>query len=59
MATRKEDLDTYVRRQSADDLATVLLELAEANPQVRQRLVRMQLAVAAFGSLLAGLPLPG
>lgn len=44
MATRKEDLDTYIRRQNADDLATVLLELAEANPQVRQRLVRMQLA---------------
>jgi len=44
MATRKEDLDTYVRRQSADDLAKVLLELAEANPQVRQRLVRTQLS---------------
>ena len=44
MATRKEDLDTYVRRQSADDLAAVLLELAEAIPQVRQRLVRMQLS---------------
>ena len=44
MATRKEDLDTYVRRQSAQDLVAVLLELAEANPQVRQRLVRMQLS---------------
>lgn len=44
MATRKEDLDTYVRRQAAEDLAAVLLELAEANPQVRQRLVRMQLS---------------
>lgn len=44
MATRKEDLDTYVRRQGAQDLAAVLLELAEANPQVRQRLARMQLS---------------
>ena len=44
MATRKEDLDTYVRRQVAEDLAAVLLELAEANPQVRQRLLRMQLS---------------
>jgi hypothetical protein len=44
MTTRKEELDTYVRRQSAQDLAAVLLELAEANPQVRQRLVRMQLS---------------
>jgi len=44
MATRKEDLDTYVRRQSAHDLAVVLLELAEADPKVRQRLVRMQLS---------------
>ena len=44
MATGKEDLDTYVRRQGAEDLAAVLLELAQANPQVRQRLVRMQLS---------------
>jgi hypothetical protein len=43
MVTRKEALDTYVRRQGAQDLAAVLLELAEANPQVRQRLERMQL----------------
>ena len=41
MVTRKEALDTYVRRQGAQDLAAVLLELAEANPQVRQRLERM------------------
>ena len=43
MATRKEDLNSCVRRQDAEDLAAVLLELAEAKPQVRQRLVRMQL----------------
>jgi hypothetical protein len=44
MATPKEDLDEHVRRQSAQDLAAVLLELAEVIPQVRQRLVRMQLS---------------
>ena len=44
MATRKEDLVAFVRRQSAEALAEVLLELADANPQVRQRLVRMQLS---------------
>lgn len=44
MVTGKEDLDTYVRRQSADDLAAVLLELAEAHPEVQRRLVRMQLS---------------
>ena len=44
MATRKEDLGTYVRRQDANDLADVLLELAQGNSQVRQRLERMQLS---------------
>ena len=44
MATRKEDLGSYVRRQSAQDLVAVLLELAEANSKVRQPLVRMQLS---------------
>ncbi len=44
MANRKEDLDTCGRRQGAEDLAAVLLELAQANPQVRQRLVLMQLS---------------
>ena len=44
MATRKENLNGGVRQQDAEDLAAVLLEPAEANPQVRQRLVRMPLS---------------
>lgn len=44
MPTRKEDLDSFIRRQSADTLAAVLLELAQAHPEVEQRLARLQLA---------------
>ena len=63
MATRKEDkeeLDVFVRRQSPQALAAVLLELAEAITEVRQRLVRMQLSdkpdrlAAAFQKTLNG-----
>ena len=39
-----EDLATFVRRQPADDLASVLLELADSLEPVRERLERMQLA---------------
>ncbi|MBX3634704.1 MAG: hypothetical protein KF683_04850 [Rubrivivax sp.] len=38
MATRKEDLPTVIRRQSADTLAAVLLKLAQPHPQAQQRL---------------------
>lgn len=44
MPVRKEDLDTFIRRQSADTLAALLLELAQAHPEVQQRLERLQLA---------------
>lgn len=60
MATRKETLDVFVRRQSADALAALLLELAESHPEVQHRLERMQLAdkpdllSAAFRKTLSG-----
>ena len=60
MTTQKEDLDAYVRRQVADTLASVLLELADAHPEVRQRLVRLQLSdrpdrlAASFRKTLIG-----
>lgn len=44
MPTRKEDLGAFIRRQSADTLASLLLELATDHPEVQQRLERMQLA---------------
>ena len=44
MPTRKEDLGTFIRRQSADTLASLLLELATDHPEVQQRLERLQLA---------------
>lgn len=44
MPTRKEDLGAFIRRQSADTLASLLLELATYHPEVQQRLERMQLA---------------
>lgn len=44
MATRKEDLGTFLRRQSTDVLATLLLEFADAHAEVRQRLERLQIA---------------
>jgi len=39
-----EDLAAFVRRQPADDLASVLLELSDTLEPVRERLERMQLA---------------
>ena len=39
-----EDLAAFVRRQPADDLASVLLELSDTLEPVRERLARMQLA---------------
>jgi hypothetical protein len=39
-----EDLETFLRRQDAEDLLTVLLELASDHEAVRARLARMQLA---------------
>lgn len=39
-----EDLATFVRRQPADDLAAVLLELSDTIEPVRERLERMQLS---------------
>jgi hypothetical protein len=44
MPTPKENLEAFVRRQSADELAAVLLELAGSLPEVQQRLARMQLS---------------
>ena len=44
MPTRKEDLGAFVRRQSADTLASLLLELAVDHIEVQQRLERLQLA---------------
>lgn len=44
MASRKEDLESFVRRQSAADLAALLIELAQAHPEVRQRLERLLMA---------------
>lgn len=40
----QESLDTSLRRQSADDLVEILLELAEHQEPVRERLARLQLA---------------
>lgn len=57
---RPEDLATFVRRQSAEDLASVLLELSDTLEPVRERLERMQLAsrpdklAAAFRRQLSG-----
>lgn len=44
MPTRKEDLGTFIHRQSADTMAALLLELATDHPEVQQRLERLQLA---------------
>lgn len=44
MTTRKEYLYSCARQQDVEGLAAIHLELAEANPQVRQRLVRKQLS---------------
>ncbi|RVT51308.1 DUF6880 family protein [Rubrivivax albus] len=44
MATRKEDLSAFIRRQNADTLSGLLLELASEHPEVQQRLERLQLA---------------
>lgn len=44
MPTRKEDLGAFIRRQSADTLSALLLELAGDHPEVQQRLERLQLA---------------
>jgi hypothetical protein len=55
-----EDLETFLRRQDAEDLLTVLLELASDHEAVRARLARMQLAdrpeklAAAFKKTLSG-----
>ena len=38
-----ENLETFLRRQSTDDLVAVLLELAHVHATVQERLVRMQL----------------
>ena len=42
--TPAEDLAAFLRRQPAEDLASVLLELSEAVEPVRKRLERMRLA---------------
>ena len=42
--TPTEDLGSFLRRQTAEDLVAVLLELAEDHDAVRARLARMQLA---------------
>lgn len=44
MAPRKEDIGTFIRRQNADTLSALLLELASEHPEVQQRLERLQLA---------------
>jgi hypothetical protein len=55
-----EDLETFLRRQDARDLVTVLLELAEEHEAVQARLARMQLAdrpdrlAAGFKKTLSG-----
>jgi len=55
-----EDLATFVRRQPAEDLASVLLELSDTLEPVRERLERMQLAgrpdklAASFRKQLSG-----
>ena len=55
-----EDLETFLRRQDAGDLASVLLELAKDHEAVHARLARMQLAdrpdrlAAGFKKTLSG-----
>lgn len=55
-----EDLATFVRRQPAEDLASVLLALSDTLEPVRERLERMQLAsrpdklAASFRKQLSG-----
>lgn len=55
-----EDLETFLRRQDAQDLVAVLLELANDHEAVQARLARMQLAdrpdklAAGFKKTLAG-----
>ncbi|MCO5108808.1 MAG: hypothetical protein M9907_17245 [Burkholderiaceae bacterium] len=55
-----EDLETFLRRQDAGDLVTVLLELANDHEAVQARLARMQLAdrpdklAAGFKKTLSG-----
>lgn len=55
-----EDLQTFLRRQDAVDLVTVLLELAKDHETVQARLARMQLAdrpdklAAGFKKTLSG-----
>ncbi len=54
-----EDLETFLRKQDADALVAVLLELTADHEAVQQRLARMQLAdrpdklAAGFGKTLA------
>ena len=58
--TPPEDLASFVRRQSPDDLASLLIELSNAMAPVRERLERMQLAsrpdklAASFRKQLSG-----
>lgn len=55
-----EDLESFLRRQDAADLVTVLLELAQEHKAVQARLARMQLAdqpdklAAGFKKTLSG-----
>jgi hypothetical protein len=55
-----EDLETFLRRQAAEDLVAVLLELAKDHEAVAARLARMQLAdrpdklAAGFKKTLSG-----
>jgi hypothetical protein len=55
-----EDLQTFLRRQAAEDLVAVLLELANDHEAVQARLARMQLAdrpdklAAVFKKTLSG-----
>ena len=58
--TPAEHIETFLRRQDADALVTVLLELAQDHAPVQARLARMQLAdrpdklTASFKKTLAG-----
>ena len=58
--TRPGDLEAFVHRLDSSTLASVLLDLAQENEAVRQRLVRLRLAnqpdrlAAAFKKTLAG-----
>lgn len=39
-----EDIDTFLRRQDAQDLVAVLLELAQGHEAVQARIARWQMA---------------